>query len=131
PTPAWMALSDGGGTGVIYSQLDDQKAAQNMGLLYPGSLKINTPWDNRRSMAQVPDGTSSTIMLSENLRAGYASNVSTAWYDPNHMGQPQLQGTAEGTWANPDPYFCAFHMSDDFCTSAGDCKTGSEVSVQF
>jgi prepilin-type N-terminal cleavage/methylation domain-containing protein/prepilin-type processing-associated H-X9-DG protein len=135
-TPTWMALSNGGGNGVQYNQIpDDQRAAQNMGLMYPGSLKVNTPWDTRRSLAQVPDGTSSTIMLSENLRAGYATVVpalGTLWYDPQHMGQPgggSGTGQAEGTWANPDPYYCAFHYSDDFCDQ-GNCMTGSQESVQ-
>jgi prepilin-type processing-associated H-X9-DG protein len=131
-TPAWMALSNGGASGPVYNQIpDDQRAAQNMGLMFPGSLKVNTPWDTRRSLAQVPDGTSSTIMLAENLRAGYAVSASTAWYDPNHVGQPGIAGFAEGTWANPDPYYVGFHVSDDFCDPGGSCMTGSAVSVQF
>jgi prepilin-type processing-associated H-X9-DG protein len=138
-SPSWMALSDAGATATgtvpapVYSAIpDDQRAAQNMGLMYPGSLKINTPWDTRRSLAQVPDGTSSTIMLTENLRAGYATStnpVTPLWYDPTHLGQPGVAGTAEGTWANPDPHYCAFLMSDDFCTQTGDCKTGSMVNT--
>jgi prepilin-type N-terminal cleavage/methylation domain-containing protein/prepilin-type processing-associated H-X9-DG protein len=130
-TPAWLRLSDGGATppAPAYSPLDDQKAAQNLGLMYPGSLKVNTPWDTRRSLAQVPDGTSSTVMLSENLRAGYSVTTSTAWYDPAHIGQPG-SGFAEGSWANPDPNYCAFHCSDDFCDASGSCMTGSPVQVQ-
>lgn len=132
PTPAWMALSQGttGGT-IPYNQIpDDQRAAQNLGLMFPGSLKSNTQWDTRRSLAQVPDGTTSTIMLTENLRAGYVTSTSTSWYDPNHPGQPGT-GFAESTWANPDPHFIAFHVSDDFCDPGGNCMTGSQVTVQY
>jgi prepilin-type processing-associated H-X9-DG protein len=139
-TPAWMRLSQGTtATPPNYNQYpDDPRAAQNLGLMYPGSLKRNTPWDVRQSLAQVADGTSSTIMLTENLRAGYATSTNplapspALWYDANHMGQPGVAGTAEGSWANPDPYFSAFHISDDFCDPSGDCMTsGNPINVPY
>ncbi len=130
---AWLALAQGGyipsGYSVADQKKDDQTAAKNMGLMYPGSLKGNSPWDLRRSLSRVPDGTSTTIMVAENLRSGYDPAAATTWYDLIHTGQPGTAGRAESTWANPDPYFCAFHMSDDICNSTGDCKIGAKVNV--
>src|SRR5262245_37346459 len=131
-TPAWMNFSEGTATPPVTHNQDDQRAAQNLGLMYPGSLKGNTVWDRRQSLSQIADGTSSTVMLTENLRAGYAAStnpITPAWYDPTHLGQPGIAGTAEGSWANPDPHFCAFLVSDDFCSPAGDCKTGNTVTL--
>jgi hypothetical protein len=34
-------------------------------------------------------------LVSENLRAGYATSVDTSWYDPNHQGQTGIAGTAD------------------------------------
>ncbi len=131
--PAWLGLAQGGYSPTGHSahdhKKDDQAAAKNMGLMYPGSLRGNSPWDSRSSLSRVPDGISTTIMVSENLRAGYDPAIATTWYDPNHMGQPGTAGFAEGTWSNPDPFYCAFHMSDDICNSAGDCKTGAWEKV--
>jgi prepilin-type N-terminal cleavage/methylation domain-containing protein len=120
---------------------NNKKAAANLGLLYPGSLNGNTPWDVRRSLSRVQDGTSTTIMIGENLKTGYTpSYPNTTAGDPAldlygigttavpHTGQPGA-GLIEGTWANPHPLFAAFHMSDDFCDSMGVCTTGETVTV--
>jgi prepilin-type processing-associated H-X9-DG protein len=135
--PAWLALSQGTTTvPPNYNQIpDDQRAAQNLGLMYPGSVKGNTIWDVKRSLSQISDGSSSTVMITENLRAGYAAStnpLTPVWYDAQHLGQPQLPGTAEGSWANPDPFFSAVHLSDDFCDPAGNCMTsGNPIQVPF
>ena len=130
-TPARLALTDGGVTGYpayAYKPADDPRAAQYMGLLYPGSLKGNTPYDVRRSLSKVPDGTSTTIMIGENLRAGYHAFASTAWYDTTHDGPPGT-GQTESTWANPDPNYCTIRMSDDVCDTGGLCQTGAPDKV--
>jgi len=122
---------DGDGNSISAAPSDDPedwRAAKNMGLLFPGSLNGNTRWDVRRTLASITDGTSYTIMIGENLKAGYVVSYpedqnEVIWYDPNHEGQPG-QGFVEGTWANPDPYLCAFFVSDDICDSSGNCRTG-------
>ncbi len=118
---------------------NNQKAAAHLGLLYPGSLNQNTPWDIRRSLSRVPDGTSTTIMLGENIKTGYVPSYPGPT-DPSlasfgigsaaapHRGAPGA-GQLEGMWANPHPLFAAFHMSDDFCDPTGKCDIGDEATV--
>jgi prepilin-type N-terminal cleavage/methylation domain-containing protein/prepilin-type processing-associated H-X9-DG protein len=134
-----LRFSDSGLASPAYDSIDDRTAAKNLGLLYPGSLKQNTPWDVRRSLSRVPDGTATTIMLGENLKTGYIASY-PAESDPPlhtfgigtaaapHFGQPG-SGLIEGTWANPHPLFAAFHMSDDFCDPTGKCNIGESVTV--
>ena len=118
---------------------NNKKAAMNLGLFYPGSLNGNTPWDVRASLSRVKDGTSTTIMIGENLKTGYTPSYPGTG-DPAlslygigtaatpHTGQPG-PSLIEGTWANPHPFFSSFHMSDDFCDPAGVCTTGETVTV--
>jgi prepilin-type N-terminal cleavage/methylation domain-containing protein len=115
-------------TAPTVSGRDAQKAAQNMGLMWPGSLKGNTPYDVRRTIASISDGTSTTIMAGECLKLGYVPpGVGTApWYDSTRDrgdGNP-----FEGTWANPDPDYSTFRVSDDVC-AAGNCQTPGTDTV--
>ena len=130
--PAYLQFSNGAADpdDDTYKAADDLQAAKNLGLLYPGSLKGNTPWDTRRSLSKVPDGTSTTIMLGENIRSGYDPAASTAWYDVLHPGQPGV-GQAESSWANPDPNYSTFRISDDFCDTAGKCQGGPTVTLHL
>jgi len=134
-----LRFTDTGHASLAHDVLDDQKAARNLGLLYPGSLNQNTPWDVRRSLSRVPDGTSTTILLGENLKTGYVASypgdanppLSTFGIGSTsavHTGQPGA-GLIEGSWANPHPLFAAFHMSDDFCDPTGKCNIGENVTV--
>lgn len=134
-----LRFTDTGHASLAYDVLDDPKAARNLGLLYPGSLNQNTPWDVRRSLSRVPDGTSTTILLGENLKTGYFASYPGAADPPlstfgigttsaPHTGQPGA-GLIEGSWANPHPLFAAFHMSDDFCDPTGKCDIGQNVTV--
>jgi prepilin-type processing-associated H-X9-DG protein len=112
---------------------DDARAARNLGLVYPGSIHCDTPWDVKRTPTSITDGLSTTILLGENIFTGY-----TVAYPENPPGQPLFgphhrgalaDGFVEGTWANPDPRFAAFHISDDFCRPNGDCETGQGTDV--
>ncbi len=123
-------------SGPTYNMLDDEKAAQNLGLLYPGSLNQNTPWDARPSMSRIKDGVSTTILLAENVKTGYVSSYPGAsdpalvgyGFSSSHSGQPG-PNLIEGTWANPHPLFAAVHMSDDICDPSGRCDIGEQVTV--
>ncbi len=119
----------------------DEQVGNHMGLMFIGSPRGNTPYDVRRTFASIQDGTSQTIMLGENIHAGYSHHLPTAahaiahgrphdaphlWYDKTHSGSPGY-GFAEGSWANPDPAHCTFRMSDDFCSADGNCQSGATV----
>jgi prepilin-type processing-associated H-X9-DG protein len=134
-----LRLSDSSLASSAYDSTNDAKAAKQLGLLYPGSLNQNTPWDVRRSLSRVLDGTSTTILLGENLKTGYIASYPAQAEPPlykygigtesaPHVGQPGV-GRMEGSWANPHPLFAAFHMSDDFCDPTGKCNIGESVTV--
>jgi prepilin-type N-terminal cleavage/methylation domain-containing protein/prepilin-type processing-associated H-X9-DG protein len=116
---------------------EDRKAATNLGVMFPGSLRRNTPWDARRSLSNIQDGTTYTILLGENLKAGYtdsypktAAGDPDLFYDTMHEGKPGT-GMVEGTWANPDPRLNAFLVSDDICDAMGACAIGKSASVIY
>jgi prepilin-type N-terminal cleavage/methylation domain-containing protein len=121
----------------VKGPLDDAKAAQNLGLLYPGSLNQNTPWDVRRSLSRVQDGTSTTVMLAENLKTGYVPTYPTDTtvmltsfgFSSSYQGQPG-PSLLEGSWANPLPQFAAYHYSDEFCDpTSGQCDIGDTFTA--
>lgn len=99
---------------------ENRKAARNMGLLWPGSLKLNAPTvDSRRTPANITDGAAFTVMLTENVHAGYISTIATPWYGvPNYASGVTPPTSLEGTWANPDPRYCTVHLSDDICNDS-------------
>jgi prepilin-type N-terminal cleavage/methylation domain-containing protein/prepilin-type processing-associated H-X9-DG protein len=132
PTPAYGTGTYPGSTA---EDDRDERAAGNMGLMFPGTLKHNTPYEVRRTLSSITDGLSTTIMLGENLKAGYAADTPTSamgptaggtlWYDATHVG-PTGAGHAESGWANPDSDYVSFRVSDDICDSGGNCQLVDE-----
>jgi prepilin-type N-terminal cleavage/methylation domain-containing protein/prepilin-type processing-associated H-X9-DG protein len=130
PQPGPDNSSSAGGTPIDFTgdaAADDKDlpAAKNMGLLWPGSPNGNSIHDVRRTAASISDGLTYTILVGESLKIGYTDPTpdasamgGTLWYFP---GRDRGDGNAfEGTWANPDPDFCTFRISDDICP-AGSC----------
>ncbi len=93
--------------------------ARKTGLMWPGSLRGNLPWDHRTSVSGVADGMSATIMLSENFLAGYS------------VGSPYANGAPETNWATAHPNFVAFMASDNVCTgpmASSSCSDNDNLS---
>ncbi len=107
--------------------VQDIMAAKNMTLTSIGTLRGNTPFDIRRTPSSIRDGASTTLLLSERIKAGYVDSA-PAWWNPSHPGAPGT-GSYEGTWAAPDPSRVGFFMSDDFCDASGNCQTGKPFNV--
>ncbi|HEX7450165.1 MAG TPA: DUF1559 domain-containing protein [Pirellulales bacterium] len=74
------------------------------GLFFPENWPLGGVTVRHRSLAAVSDGLSRTLMLTENLRAGY---------DP----------TVGSTWASPLPWRCCFFLSAYVCDNAK-CSPG-------
>jgi len=117
--------SGGTGTysgGVLTTLTSDGTAAlstgitQRMGVFFLGTAQGNAAWDYKTTAGAIADGLSNTIMVSENVLAGYDTGA-------NFGGK----GT---NWACPLPTFCMFigsgHVCDGGTASAsatGNCGT--------
>ena len=92
-----------------------QGNAQKTGVMFLGTSKGTYPWDVKSSPASITDGSSVTLLASENFLAG-ASNGSTLF-----------TGGAATNWACPHPNYVMFIGSDDICggPNKGDCLNGA------
>jgi prepilin-type N-terminal cleavage/methylation domain-containing protein len=88
--------------------------AKQTGLMFLGTSTGKHPWDAKTTASSVLDGSSSTIMLSENMFAGASP------------GSP-LTGGAATSWNCPHPTFVMFFGSDNICPS-GTCTGLQAVS---
>jgi len=76
--------------------------AKKTAVFFVGSSN-RKPWDARNSSSSISDGSSTTIMLSENLLAGSSD------------GNTTLGVTSVTNWACPHPNFVMFLASDNVC----------------
>jgi prepilin-type N-terminal cleavage/methylation domain-containing protein/prepilin-type processing-associated H-X9-DG protein len=76
-----------------------------------GPTPTNEPWNIRTTLPAIVDGTTNTVLLSENMLAG-AGPPST--YSKN----------VETNWASPLASFCLFMGSDNVCLADGNCCQG-------
>ncbi len=80
---------------------------------FPQGIQVRIPWNVRSSLAGIVDGTSSTVLLSENTLVGAAApNAYTAGL--------------EGNWATPVPTMTMFIGSSAVCgvPATTDCTAG-------
>ncbi|MEO6811356.1 MAG: DUF1559 domain-containing protein [Isosphaeraceae bacterium] len=110
--PGWAGSATGGGPG---SPLDwGTGVAKQTGVMFLGTAQGNMPWDVRTSASGIVDGSSLTLLLSENLMAGYSP--------PNAYSG----GVAATNWAAPHPNFMLFMGSDNICGGgSGTCSSGT------
>jgi prepilin-type N-terminal cleavage/methylation domain-containing protein/prepilin-type processing-associated H-X9-DG protein len=129
----WVGNTQIGWTGTAQGGIDSltgpnwsggsgpQAAALNLdygvktGVMFLGTDTGKFPWDRRTSGSSITDGSSQTILASENLLAG-ASQTSA------------FTGGVPTNWACPHPNFSAFVASDNICP-AGVCGTGLTGNV--
>jgi len=84
-----------------------QQISRKTGVMFLGTAQGDKPWDFRTTSSSIIDGASTTLLLSENLLAGYSPG------DPKYSGGPEI------TWAAPHPNFMMFIGSDSVCSSSG------------
>lgn len=119
----WVGAASDGGSGSGDPLLWDsagvlsQAVNQKLGVMFmnsvwnsgTGSDGAVPPWGGMKtSSAAITDGAGQTILLGENLLAGYSSGV------------PQ-SGSLETNWAAPFPNFSMFIASDNVCGGDGKC----------
>jgi len=77
------------------------------GVMFLGTVQGDKPWDFRTTSSGIVDGASTTMLISENLLAGYSP------------GDPKYSGGQYVNWATPHPNFMMFIGSDAVCSSTG------------
>jgi len=91
--------------------------AKKSGVMFLGTRDANTPWDYHTTASAISDGASTTVLVSENLRAGYAPQGNV------------YSGGVEVNWATPHPNFMMFIASDNVCGGSGHSTPGSGSCV--
>jgi len=81
----------------------DTSVIPRLGVMFPGTFTGDTPWDYKTSPASIGDGSSNTLLLSENTLAGV---------DPSNA----YAGGLKTNWACPLPNFVAFIGSPQVCS---------------
>jgi prepilin-type N-terminal cleavage/methylation domain-containing protein/prepilin-type processing-associated H-X9-DG protein len=109
PTLGWTGQRVGGADNTTGPDWGPSIAGQT-GVMFLGSDTGTMPWDRRTLTADITDGTSQTILATENLRAGYSA------------GSPRTGGL-QTNWACPHPNYVMFIASDKVCPG-GHCPTG-------
>jgi prepilin-type processing-associated H-X9-DG protein len=109
PTIGWRGRAKGGFSTRAGPDWGMDVASQT-GVMFLGTDTGKAPWDRRTIPQSIVDGTSQTILATENLRAGFSP------------GSPATGGLATG-WACPHPNVVMFIASDRICPS-GRCPTG-------
>jgi len=110
---AWPA----GSVGWVGGQLDGSSAAGNpltwnqgilkrTGFMFLGSIQGTFPWDIKTTSSSISDGASTTLLLSENLLAGYSG------------GDPKYSNNLITSWNAPHPNFIGFLGSDNICAGS-------------
>jgi prepilin-type N-terminal cleavage/methylation domain-containing protein/prepilin-type processing-associated H-X9-DG protein len=99
------------------------QVGKKTGVMFLGTAQGNAPWDARTSPSSIVDGSSNTVLVSENLMAGYSdsSNPFTGLTGAVTTPPPVIN------WAAPHPNFMMFIGSDDICGASvpgtGKCST--------
>jgi prepilin-type N-terminal cleavage/methylation domain-containing protein/prepilin-type processing-associated H-X9-DG protein len=88
----------------------EQGVGQKLGVMFPGTLQGNYPWDIRSSLSAIQDGVSATILVGENVLAGYSATSTLAAGHPTN-------------WACPLPTFTSFIGAPKVCGISGQCDT--------
>jgi prepilin-type N-terminal cleavage/methylation domain-containing protein len=91
-----------------------QAVAIKTGVMFLGTFSGKTPWDYKTKLSSIKDGSSTTILLSENKLAGANSgNIISNNFATN--------------WAAPHPNFMMFVASDNVCTKGGTSSPNCSV----
>ncbi|MBX6316145.1 MAG: DUF1559 domain-containing protein [Isosphaeraceae bacterium] len=102
--------------------------ARKTGVMFLGTHRGDTPWDYKTTASSIPDGTSTTLLLSENIRGGYAAAGTAA-----QLAAGSGMSNSDITWATPHPNFVMFFGSDNICSGGtGNCvgDGGLQPNVQ-
>ncbi len=121
-TPVWVGSQIGGAynTGSSMNWGSFATAAKT-GVMLQGSFTGSGVFDQRTTPSSIVDGSSNTVLASENVNAGYSSG--SAFFGTTGVVT---------TWATPHPNFVSFWGSQLICSSNSyDCTGGGSGSVNL
>jgi prepilin-type N-terminal cleavage/methylation domain-containing protein/prepilin-type processing-associated H-X9-DG protein len=109
----WIGTQAGGSTG---NNLDwaPLGVPKKTGMFFLGTMTGQTAWDNRQQFSSIVDGSSNTVMLSENCLAGASQGNA-------------YSGNIVTNWASAHPNFVMFLASDNVC-NLGKCTTTIDLT---
>jgi prepilin-type N-terminal cleavage/methylation domain-containing protein/prepilin-type processing-associated H-X9-DG protein len=113
PTIGWTGTATGGADNQVGPNWSNINAGQT-GVMFLGSDTGKQTWDMRTTPATITDGTSQTVLASENLMGGASGPYAIA-SGPN-------TGTLPINWACPHPNAIMFLCSDNVFTATGGIK---------
>lgn len=109
----WVGTQTGGATGQTLNWVS-LGVPKKTGMFFLGTKGGQTAWDNHQQFSSIQDGTSTTVLLSENCLAG-ASQGNT------------YSGNVVTNWATAHPNFVMFMASDNVCNK-GNCTTTADLT---
>jgi type II secretory pathway pseudopilin PulG len=109
----WIGSQNGGATG---NNLDwaPLGVPKKTGMFFLGTKGGQTAWDYHQQFSSIIDGSSTTVMLSENCLAGASQGNA-------------YSGNMVTNWANAHPNFVMFMASDNVCNN-GLCTTTTDLA---
>jgi prepilin-type N-terminal cleavage/methylation domain-containing protein/prepilin-type processing-associated H-X9-DG protein len=120
----WSLAGDPKGGQPVNVYQSTQAVTQRLGVMYVNSTffqgdSTRLPWNVRSTLANVTDGSSSTLLVSENTLTGVSSG------NTNSVSQPT-------NWATPMPTFALFIGATNICgtpsaTAAVDCTSNNKL----
>lgn len=115
-SPGWTGAAMTGG--VNGPNLNwGHRVAQQTAVMSLGTTRGNFDWDSKTTLNKITDGSSTTILLGENVNAGYSVNGNG------------LTNGLKTNWACPHPNFTMFIASDNICgNGTGDCFNDSTLN---
>jgi prepilin-type N-terminal cleavage/methylation domain-containing protein/prepilin-type processing-associated H-X9-DG protein len=113
PSIGWTATATGGYDSLSAGPNWGFAVAAQTGVMFLGTDTGKYGWDKRTTTSSIVDGTSQTILASENLLAGYGPLSA-------------YTGGVTTNWACPHPNFIGFIASDNICN--GNCPTSPSAN---
>jgi prepilin-type processing-associated H-X9-DG protein len=118
----WVGTATGGTVSTTLELDWLSGVATKVGVMFLGTTQGNLPWDIKTSPSSIVDGSSTTLLLTENTLAGASTGTA-------HSGQIPTN------WATPLPSFIMFLASDNVCNGGsgivGTGKCGTAPSGQL
>jgi prepilin-type N-terminal cleavage/methylation domain-containing protein/prepilin-type processing-associated H-X9-DG protein len=117
---SWTGNPLGGANGAIL--LWDSTGALTLGIgrktsvMFLGTQSGKTPWDAKTTTASIVDGSSTTLLATENLLAGASQGSAYA-------------GGVSTNWACPHPNFVTFVGSDNICGANAQCYSVGDLGA--
>ncbi len=88
------------------SNYPDISVTPKLGVMFMGTVQGNLPWDVKTTPSAIFDGSSTTLLVSENILTGYSTGSSAS-------------GGLQTNWSCPLPNFALFTGSHYVCNASG------------